>query len=141
MWEHEYSVETTAAPEALWRHWSDMAAWPEWNDGIAAIEVDGPFAVGTTFRMTPPGEEPIPMRLAEIVPGEQFTDEMDGGDFVVRTVHRLTHAAGGRTRIVYRTEISGPAAAEVGPALGPAITGDFPDVLAALAKRAEADEG
>jgi hypothetical protein len=34
MWEYEYSVETTAAPEALWHHWSDMAAWPQWNDGI-----------------------------------------------------------------------------------------------------------
>jgi uncharacterized protein YndB with AHSA1/START domain len=89
--------------------------------------------------MTPPGEEPISMRLVEVVPGEVFTDEMDGGDFVVRTVHRLEPAAGGRTRISYRTEITGPAAAEAGPRLGPAITGDFPEVLAALAKLAEAD--
>ena len=26
---------------ALWRHWADMAAWPQWNDGIEAITVDG----------------------------------------------------------------------------------------------------
>jgi hypothetical protein len=56
---------------------------------------------------------------------------------VVRTVHRLEAAAGGRTRIVYRTEITGPAAGQVGPELGPQITADFPDVLAALAKLAE----
>jgi hypothetical protein len=55
----------------------------------------------------------------------------------VRTVHRLEPAPGGRTRIIYRTEISGPSAARVGPQLGPAITADFPDVLAALAKLAE----
>jgi uncharacterized protein YndB with AHSA1/START domain len=139
MWEYEHSVETTAAPDVLWRHWSDMPAWPTWNDGIASIEVDGPFAVGTTFRMTPPGdgEEPIAMRLTEIVPGELFVDELDAGDFVVRTVHRLVPAAGGRTRVVYRTEISGTAAEEVGPQLGPAITADFPDVLAALTALAE----
>jgi hypothetical protein len=52
-------------------------------------------------------------------------------------MHRLKAAEGGRTRIIYRTEITGPAADQVGPHLGPAITADFPDVLAALAKLAE----
>jgi uncharacterized protein YndB with AHSA1/START domain len=137
MWEYEYSVETTAAPEALWRHWSDMAGWPQWNDGIEAIDVEGPFEVGTAFTMTPPGDEPIRMRLTEITPGESFTDEMDAGDFVVRTEHRLEPAAAGLTRIVYRTRIIGEAAGHIGPELGPQITADFPEVLAALAKRAE----
>jgi len=151
MWEYEYSLETSAGPEALWRHWADMAAWPQWNDGIETIDVDGPFAVGTTFTMTPPGtllapggttppsppeNQPIRMRLVEIEPGTSFTDEMDAGDFVVRTEHRLEPAAGGLTRIVYRTQITGEAAGHVGPELGPQITADFPEVVAALAGRA-----
>jgi len=139
MWEYEHSVETGAAPEAVWRVWSDIAGWPRWNDGIEKIEIDGPFAAGTTFTMTPPGDEPIRMRLVQVTAGELFTDEMDGGDFTVRTVHQLEPAPGGRARISYRTEISGPAAGQVGPQLGPAITADFPDVLAALAKRAEGE--
>ena len=137
MWRYEHSVETSASAASVWRHWSDMAAWPTWNAGIEKIELDGPFAVGTTFRMTPPGEEPIAMRLAEITPGEGFTDEMDGGDFVVRTVHQVEPVAAGGSRIIYRTEIVGPAADQVGPELGPVITADFPDVLAALAALAE----
>jgi uncharacterized protein YndB with AHSA1/START domain len=137
MWEFEHGVDTTAAPEALWRHWSDMAAWPTWNDGIEKIEIDGPFAVGTTFRMTPPGEDPVEMRIVEIVPGELFTDQMDAGDFLVTTVHRLQSRPEGGTRVVYRTEIIGPAADQVGPELGPAITADFPDVLARLVALAE----
>src|SRR6266567_6647308 len=76
MWEYEYSLETSATPETLWRHWADMPAWPQWNDGIETIDVEGPFEVGTTFTMTPPGDEPIRMRLVEIEPGESFTDEM-----------------------------------------------------------------
>ena len=137
MWESEHSTETNAAPEDVWRLWSDMAAWPQWNEGIEKMEIDGPFAVGTTFTMTPPGDAPIRMCLTEITPGELFTDEMDGGEFTVRTVHRLEPVAGGRTLIIYRTEISGPAAGQVGPQLGPAITADFPEVLAALARLAE----
>jgi len=137
MWEYEHSVETTAAPGALWQHWSDMATWPQWNAGIETIDVEGPFAVGTTFTMTPPGDEPIRMRLVEIKPGESFTDEMDAGDFVVRTQHRLEPTVTGLTRIVYRTEITGEAADHIGPELGPQITADFPEVLTALAKLAE----
>ena len=136
MWEYEYRLETSAAPEALWRHWADIASWPQWNDGIETITVDGPFEVGTVFTMTPPGEEPIRMRLTEIKPGESFTDELDAGDFVVRTEHRLEPAAAGLTRIVYRTEITGAAAGQAGPELGPQITADFPEVAAALARRA-----
>jgi len=139
MWEYEHSVETTVAREAIWRRWSDVASWPQWNAGIARIEIDGPFAVGTTFRMTAPGEEePISLHLAHIVPGEEFTDEMDAGEFVVRTLHRIEDLPGGGTRIVYRTEISGPAADQVGPELGPQITADFPDVLDALVRLAQA---
>jgi uncharacterized protein YndB with AHSA1/START domain len=137
MWEYEHSIETTAAPEALWQVWSDMATWPQWNAGIETIDVEGPFAVGTAFTMTPPGDEPIRMRLVEIKPGESFTDEMDAGDFVVRTQHRLEPTATGLTRIVYRTEITGEAAGHIGSELGPQITADFPEVLAALAKLAE----
>ena len=114
-----------------------MATWPQWNAGIETIDVEGPFAVGTAFTMTPPEDEPIRMRLVEIKPGESFTDEMDAGDFVVRTEHRLEPAAAGLTRIVYRTEITGEAADHIGPQLGPQITADFPEVLAALAKLAE----
>src|SRR3954464_2485426 len=137
MWQYEHTVETGVAPPTLWRYWSDIAGWPAWNEGIEKIEVNGPLEPGTEFRMTPPGEEPIEMRIAEVVPGLMFVDEMDAGKFVVRTIHRLEPLPDGGTRIVYRTEFVGPAADEVGPRLGPQITADFPDVLAALVRIAE----
>jgi uncharacterized membrane protein len=37
MWEHVHSVETTARPEALWRHWSDLRVWPQWNKRIVKL--------------------------------------------------------------------------------------------------------
>jgi hypothetical protein len=46
-------------------------------------------------------------------------------------------AGEGRALVLYRTEITGPAAEQVGPQLGPAITADFPQVVAALVARAE----
>jgi hypothetical protein len=137
MWEFESQVETTATAEDLWQCWSSVADWPQWNAGVGTAEIDGPFAAGTMFTMTSPDGDPLRMRLTEVVPGRAFTDELDAGDFVVRTIHRLEPAGPGRTRVIYRTEITGPAADQVGPQLGPEITADFPDVLAALAARAE----
>jgi Polyketide cyclase / dehydrase and lipid transport len=137
MWTAEHSIETTASPEAIWAHWSNVERWPEWNADIEHIEISGAFAPESTIAMTPAGQDTVELRIAEAVEPEFFVDQADLGDVVVRTIHRVDHLEGGRHRIVYRMEISGPAADSVGPELGPQISGDFPETLAALAKRAE----
>jgi uncharacterized protein YndB with AHSA1/START domain len=137
MWTNEQSIETTASPEAVWRLWSDVAGWPEWNADIEHIEISGPFAAGSTITMTPAGQGAVELRIAEAVEPHMFVDEADLGDVVVRTIHRVERLSAERHRVLYRMEISGPAADGVGPELGPQISGDFPETLAALAERAE----
>jgi len=138
MWATEHSIETTAAPEAIWRLWSDVPRWPEWNADLERCELSGPFAAGSVITMTPRGEEePIELRIAETVPPERFVDEADLGGAVVRTTHRVERLGEGESRVVYRMEITGPSADTLGPEIGPAISGDFPQVLAALVERAE----
>jgi Polyketide cyclase / dehydrase and lipid transport len=137
MWTSEYSIETTASPQAIWDCWSDVAGWPEWISDIEHIAISGPFSTGSTITMTPAGQEPVALRIAEAIEPELFVDEADLGDVTVRTIHRIETADGTRNRVVYRMEISGPAADSVGPELGPQISGDFPETLAALVRRAE----
>ena len=87
--------------------------------------------------MVPVGDEPVELRIAEAVEPELFVDEADLGEIVVRTIHRVEQIDEERTRVTYRMEITGPAADTVGPQVGPEISGDFPQVLAALVERAE----
>jgi uncharacterized protein YndB with AHSA1/START domain len=136
-WATEHGIETAASPEAIWRLWSDVASWPEWNADIEQISMSGPFAAGSTIAMTPAGQDPVELRIAEAVEPERFIDEADLGDVVVRTIHQIERLEGDRSRVTYRMEITGPAAETVGPELGPQISADFPEVLAALAQRAE----
>ena len=82
--------------------------------------------------MAPRGADPVVLRVAEVRPGECFVDAAEVGGTVVATTHLVEPASEGRVRIVYRTEITGPASEEIGPQLGPAITGDFPETIAAL---------
>ncbi|MFG2990599.1 SRPBCC family protein [Streptomyces sp. NPDC048257] len=136
MWEYEHSIETGATPEAIWRLWADVENWDAWNPGIQKIEIDGPFSAGTQITMTPPGEDPIPLRIAEAVAGELFVDEARFGDLLLRTVHRIDRIGQGRIRVVYRMEITGNGADEAGPQIGPSITADWPDTMASLAELA-----
>ena len=136
MWTNEQSIETTASPEAIWRLWSDVAGWPEWNADIEHIEISGPFAAGSMISMTPVGQDPIELRIAEAVEPDLFVDEAEFADMVVRTVHRVEPLEGDRNRVFYRMEISGPAADRVGPEVGPQISADFPATLAALVQLA-----
>ena len=133
MWTHEDSIETTAPPECIWALFADVAGWKRWNDGIAHIEIHGAFVNGTRFTMQPPGEDAFTSTLVDVRVNEGFTDEtvIDGTRVLVH--HRIEPQPGGRVRITYGTEITGPGAAE----FGPAITADFPDVLQALKRLAE----
>src|SRR5262249_59547963 len=119
MWSYEHSIETTASPETIWRLWADVPGWPEWNADIEQIRISGPFATGSTITMTPAGQAPVELRIAEAVEPELFVDEADLGDVLVRTLHRVERLDGERSRVVYRMEITGPAADSVGPELGP----------------------
>jgi uncharacterized protein YndB with AHSA1/START domain len=138
MWTVEHNIETSALPEQVWRLWADAEGWPEWNTDIERIKLHGSFATGGRIMMTPRGQEAIELRIAEAVEPVQFVDEANLDDVVIRTTHRVELVGNERSRVTYRMEIDGPAAETLGPQLGPAISADFPETLAALVARAEA---
>jgi hypothetical protein len=132
MWEFEHQDEGEATVSRVWDLWADVTNWDRWNADIERIEIDGPFAIGTTITMTPRGEDPVALRIDELEEGRGFVDLAEFEGIRIRTSHRVDPLDGGRVRVTYRTEISGPAAETVGPQIGPAITADFPDTVAAL---------
>ena len=93
MWVNEQSIETSAAPAAIWRLWADVDGWPEWNGDIERIELIGPFARGGEIVMTPIGDEPVRLRITEAREPERFVDEAEGGGIVVRTLPKSSVSA------------------------------------------------
>jgi hypothetical protein len=137
MWTTEHSIETSAAPEAIWQLWSDVRSWKSWNGDVERVDISGEFAVGSTVTMTPIDDEPIELLITEASRPNVFVDQAEFPGLVIRTIHRVDTARGGGSRVTYRMEISGPDADSAGPELGPQISGDFPDTLAALVAHAE----
>jgi hypothetical protein len=136
IWSREYSIETSASPEAIWRLFCDVPGWKKWNAGIERMEMKGPFAVGTEYIMTPPGQDPLLSRLIEVRENEVFVDETRVGELVVIVSHRIKPLDAHRTRVTYAAEARGPGC----DTIGPAVSSDFPDVLKALVALAESKE-
>ena len=36
-----HSLETNAAPEAVWRRWVDVGTWPDWDRALEGAGIDG----------------------------------------------------------------------------------------------------
>ncbi|MGA5037152.1 SRPBCC family protein [Streptomyces capoamus] len=136
MWQYQHSIESSATPEAIWRLWADVENWGTWNAEIEKIEMDGPFAPGTQITMTPPGDDPVLLHIAEAVENELFVDEARFDGLLLRTIHRIDRIDQNRIRVTYRMEITGAGADEAGPQIGPGITADWPETMAALAELA-----
>jgi hypothetical protein len=134
IWRHEYAIETSATAETIWSIFRDVPGWKNWNAGIEQIDIDGPFAAGTWFTMKPPGEEALRSQLVEVRENACFVDETRVGDLAILVAHRIESVGPARARVVYAVDARGPQASEIGPA----VASDFPEVLASLAKLAEA---
>jgi hypothetical protein len=139
VWTYEHSLETRADPAAVYELMSDVTTWPDWNPGVESVDLDGPFTAGTSGTMAMPGQPPLDFRLVWVEEHRGFEDHtvVEDAGVTVRVRHSLEPLAGGGTRITYRCTINGPRADSAGPEVGAAVTADFPDVMAALAARAE----
>ena len=86
--------------------------------------------------MKPKGQDPITSVIVEATENQLYADQTSMGEVTLHFSHTLQPLEGGGTKVTHRLEITGPAAEEVGPELGPAITEDFPEALDALLVRA-----
>jgi polyketide cyclase/dehydrase/lipid transport protein len=127
---YSHVVEADVDPAAVWALYDDVSTWPAWDAQAEWVTRDGPFATGSSGAMKFRGMDAVPYRLARVEPLREFVDETPLGDLVVRVSHVLEPLASGRLRVTYAAEIDGPE--EQAAQVGPAITADFPETMAAL---------
>ena len=132
----EITGDSTATPTEVFAVLADPEHWHEWNDGVADIRMNGPFAAGTTAVMVFPDATELPFTLAWVEQDRGFEDvtEVPDAGVTVHVRHELEPTTAG-TRITYRCTVDGPdpTAGDVGAG----VSADFGDVIAALAARAE----
>lgn len=137
--EYGTSVETTAPADTVWRIWSDMSTWGEWNPNVSTMDWAGGFVSGSHGVMNTRAGQHHKMELVDVQPGRGFallTAVVPGTKF--RFNCRIEPSAAGKTKISQTVEVGGPLGPVMGGMMGPQVSKEFGTLLANLARKAEA---
>jgi hypothetical protein len=135
--EYGTSVETTASPDSVWRVWSDMSTWGDWNPNVSTMDWQGGFLSGSSGVMNTKAGQHHNMQLVDVQPGRGFgllTKVVPGTQF--RFNCRI-EPAGAKTKISQTVEVGGPLGPVMGGMLGPQVSKEFGTLLSNLARKAE----
>ncbi|MDQ2942518.1 MAG: SRPBCC family protein [Candidatus Dormibacteraeota bacterium] len=138
MAEYGTSVETTASPDRVWRIWSDMSTWGEWNPNVSTMDWTGGFVQGSEGVMNTRAGQHHKMKLVEVQPGRFFALETSVVPGTRFRFNCRVEPVGGKTRISQTVEVKGPLGPVLQGMMGPQVSKDFGTVLSNLAKKAEA---
>lgn len=137
MWSNEYTATTPLSPAQVWRALKSLHEGTLTYEGADRFELHGAFAPGSAVTVTPVGQDSFESTIVDVVEDETYADRTEFGSVVLLFRHTLTPTENGGTEVTHRLEITGPDADQVGPELGPQISGDFPESMAALLAQAE----
>jgi hypothetical protein len=139
MWTTTYEQTTAASTEAVWAALKALHTGTPLGPSSDSFMLHGPFAVGTEVTVTPQGQEPMTSVISRLEPGEVYADQTTFGGLTLTFRHDLRALVGGGTSVAHTLEIDGDQADQLGPELGPQISGDFPVSMAELLAAAERD--
>ncbi|WP_374653039.1 SRPBCC family protein [Dongia sp.] len=106
---HSYETTSDLPPERLYKALADIASWPQWDDGIEAIVLDGPAESGAVFALKPRGRQAVKLRVETMVEPYRFADMAYLPLARMRTEHSFIPTPDG-TLVRSTVEISGPLA-------------------------------
>jgi len=131
------SVESTASPDKVWKIWSDMSTWGEWNPNVSTMDWEGGFQSGTTGVMKTRAGQHHKMKLLDVVPGRSFALETSVVPLTTFRFNCRIGSEGGKTTVGQWVEVKGPLGSVLGGMMGPQVSKEFGTLLSTLAKRAE----
>lgn len=74
-WVREFGYTYTGVKkEDIWKIWSDIDNWHEWNPGVEYCRLKGAFAIGNSFVLKPKAGPEAEIELVEVEENKKFTD-------------------------------------------------------------------
>jgi hypothetical protein len=130
---HLFECEATfeAEPDVVWKLWTDVARWPEWDVSKEIAQLDGPFEPGAQGWAKQRGNLGGPFTITAVEVGRRWVTECPVPLGKVVFDHVLEPLPGGQVRVVKRADVEGGA----GPLLrmfAPKMRRDTAASLAAL---------
>jgi hypothetical protein len=123
-----------AEPGAVWKVWTDVACWPEWDVTKEIAQLDGPFEPGARGWAKQRGNLGGSFTITEVDARRRWVTECPVPLGKVIFDHLLEPVAGGQVRVVKRVEVQGGS----GPLLrlfAPKMRRDIAESLVALQRQ------
>jgi uncharacterized protein YndB with AHSA1/START domain len=107
MYEFECEATFEAEPDAVWKVWTDVARWPEWDVSKEMARLDGPFEPGVSGWAKQRGNLGGSFTITEVEAGRRWVTECPMPLGKVVFDHSLEPLDAGRVRVIKRVEVQG----------------------------------
>jgi uncharacterized protein YndB with AHSA1/START domain len=139
MWTRTYSQHVRDVPAAqLWKVWTDVDRWPEWQGDVAHARLEGDFAAGQFFRFQPKGGPRLRIELTEVVPGRRFVDVTRFPLARMVDSHELVPHPDGGVEVKTTLMMQGPLSFLWSKVVGEDVAASLPQQTSHLVERARA---
>ena len=132
-----HTVTTKASADAIWRLWTDVTTWKEWDRGLKDAQLTGPMELGATGRILPLSGPASTFEITEFVDGESyaFQTRMPLARLIVR------RSLISQDPVTFRHDVSfeGLGAGFWAGRFGPGFRAALPPTMKALSAYAEAE--
>jgi hypothetical protein len=133
----EASLETTVSPAQVWRVWSDVNRWPEWNPDMNESRLDGPLKLGATGMINTKSGGKHDVVVTYYEEGRTFELESTALPATKMAIRATVAPSVTGTRMTQAFEPRGLLAPIVGPMMSGPILKTFNSVLAGLKQKVE----
>jgi hypothetical protein len=134
----EASLDTKAAPSVVWRVWSDVNNWPQWNPDMNESHLEGPLKLGATGMINTKSGGKHDVVVTYFEDGRSFELESTALPGTKMAIRATIAPSGGGSRISQGFEPRGLLAPIVGPMMAGQILKTFNSVLNGLKQKVEA---
>ena len=110
MWKKSHTIVTKeVTKEQMWKLFSDVNNWPNWDAGVDYAELIGKFEKGNHFMFQPKGGPKLKLAIVEAIENQKFTDCTMFPLATMYGEHTLEEVANG-LKITTTMSINGPLA-------------------------------
>jgi hypothetical protein len=136
---HLFECEATfeADPAQVWKVWTDVERWPQWDVSKEIARLDGPFGPGACGWAKQRGNLGGPFTITVVEDGRRWVTECPIPLGKVVFDHVLEPAAGGQVRVVKSVEVYGGFGSLL-RLIAPKMRRDITQSLAALERQLSA---
>jgi hypothetical protein len=129
-----------ADPALVWRIWTDVARWPEWDASKEIAQMDGEFQVGSSGWVKKHNALGGTFAIISMEPGRRWLSESPLPLGRVIFDHIVEPLPGGQVRVVKGVQVEGGSAGLFRVLAAPRMRRDIDAQLAALQQRAQTEQ-